>query len=156
MAIRDFLTSDELTPRQATQRDFLLALSRLEVPIISRAAKECGISAHTVYAWKRNDPKFAEALEDLFAVLGDIGEGELIRRAIVGVDKPVFHQGEIVGHVREYSDTLLLAFVKATKPAYRDRTQVDVNDLSKLPDDELDARLIAVERALGVAAPTVH
>jgi len=42
----------------------------------------------------------------------DIGadslEDEAVRRARDGYDKPVYQQGQCVGHVREYSDTLMV------------------------------------------------
>lgn len=48
---------------------------------------------------------------------------ELFRRAIEGVDEPVFHQGEIVGHVRRYSDRLLAKMADAYLPEFRDARQ---------------------------------
>jgi hypothetical protein len=48
-------------------------------------------------------------------------EQEADRRAIEGVDEPVFHKGTVVGHIRKYSDTLLIFRLKALAPAkYRE------------------------------------
>ena len=49
-------------------------------------------------------------------------EEEAIRRAVDGVDRPVFFQGKIVGYTKEYSDTLLKFLLEAKRPAiYRAR-----------------------------------
>lgn len=53
------------------------------------------------------------------------------RRAWKGTRKPVFHKGVVVGHIREYSDTLGMFLVKAKRPEYADyrerRTETTVN-----------------------------
>ena len=40
-------------------------------------------------------------------------EDEAVRRAVEGVPRPVFYQGQIVGAVQEYSDELLIRMLKA-------------------------------------------
>jgi hypothetical protein len=48
-------------------------------------------------------------------------ETEMRRRAPVGWDEPVFHAGKVVGHIRKFSDTLLIFALKAERPEkYRD------------------------------------
>lgn len=49
---------------------------------------------------------------------------EVRRRAIDGVDEPVFHQGQIVGTITRYSDRLLYAMAKARLPEYQDTATV--------------------------------
>jgi hypothetical protein len=39
-------------------------------------------------------------------------ETEMRRRALVGWDEPVFHAGKVVGHVRKFSDALLIFALK--------------------------------------------
>jgi hypothetical protein len=51
---------------------------------------------------------------------------EIRRRAIDGVDEPVFHNGEVCGQVRRYSDRLLALMAKANLPEYRDTARVEV------------------------------
>ncbi len=47
------------------------------------------------------------------------------RRAVEGVDEPRFHDGQICGHVRKYSDTLLIFMLKARRPdKYKERGEV--------------------------------
>jgi hypothetical protein len=52
----------------------------------------------------------------------DLLEDEAFRRAHQGIDKPVFQGKELVGVIREYSDTLLIFLLKGCRPdKYRDR-----------------------------------
>ena len=53
-------------------------------------------------------------------------EDEADRRAVEGTLRPVFHKGNICGHVREYSDSLLAIQLKAGNPdRYADRQKVE-------------------------------
>ena len=55
------------------------------------------------------------------------------RRAIEGVDKPVFHNGKVVGSIREYSDTLLIFALKGSMPSkYRERIDITVDVASEV------------------------
>lgn len=42
-------------------------------------------------------------------------EDEARRRAVEGVEEPVFYQGDVVGHVKKYSDDLLKLLLKANR-----------------------------------------
>src|SRR5262249_4954507 len=47
---------------------------------------------------------------------------EMRRRALVGWDEPVYQGGKLVGHIRKFSDTLLIFALKAERPEkYRER-----------------------------------
>jgi len=70
----------------------------------------------TLYHWRRSDPKFRAAWdaaardgEDALAARLD---SELVRRAVDGVEEPVFRGGEEVGTRRRYSDPLLMFSVR--------------------------------------------
>ena len=53
-------------------------------------------------------------------------EDEARRRALQGVEKPVFREGRQVGTVTEYSDTLLIFLLKARRPEkFRDRARFE-------------------------------
>ena len=96
-------------------------------PNLTYVCKAHGISTRAVHRRRKKDPKFdadvAEALE-----LGYDGlEAEAIRRGKDGVRKPIFYKGfpvmevgsdgkVIPADVREYSDVLLLAMLKAQRP----------------------------------------
>lgn len=79
------------------------------------AALTCGISRPTAFSWKREDEAFRAAWIDAIDEGTDLLEKEARRRAVDGVDKPVYQGGELVGHVREYSDTLLVLMLKGRR-----------------------------------------
>ena len=73
-------------------------------------------------------------------------EAEARRRAVQGVRQPVFHQGKVVGHIRKYSDLLLIFLLKHRRPEiFADKAMVAVGaaaqaqqaDLSNVPADRL-------------------
>lgn len=43
-------------------------------------------------------------------------EAEAVRRALSGVEVPVFHQGRECGHTLKHSDTLLMFLLKTLRP----------------------------------------
>jgi len=47
----------------------------------------------------------------------DIIEQEAIRRAVDGVDRPVYQQGTLVGHTTEYSDSLMGLMLRGRRPS---------------------------------------
>ena len=83
---------------------------------IGLAADAAGQSRTYMYALAEKDPEFAQAWEDIDSRAVDAADEELYRRAVQGVDKPVFQGKELVGHIREFSDTLLIFFLKGRKP----------------------------------------
>lgn len=107
--------------RTALKRQkFLDALE--ETASVSAACKQSGLPRRTAYEWKEADVGFAKAWEAALDRAVGVLEDEAVRRAMVGVDKPVFHQGKRCGVIREYSDTLLIFLLKAQKPEkYRER-----------------------------------
>jgi AcrR family transcriptional regulator len=89
---------------------------------IAAAARSAGVPRSTLYLWRRSDEAFAAAMADAIEEGADLLEDECLRRARDGVDEPRFHEGEICGYVRKYSDALLIFLLKARRPAkYRDR-----------------------------------
>lgn len=95
---------------------------------VTRAAAAAKVGRRTVYDWREEDPAFEaeyqEAREDAYDTLED----EAWRRARDGTLRPVFQGGHHVGQVREYSDTLLLALLKAHKPdEFKDRTSTELS-----------------------------
>ena len=66
--------------------------------------------------------RVAEAREEACDAL----EAEARRRAVEGVRKPVYYRGEIVGTVKEYSDTLLIFLMKGAMPEkYRENVKIE-------------------------------
>ncbi|MCB9852655.1 MAG: hypothetical protein H6819_06140 [Phycisphaerales bacterium] len=85
----------------------------------------------TLKNWRRADAEFAEKLESARAEAADTLELEARRRAVDGVERPVFHKGEIVGHTREYSDSLLAMLLRGSNPAKYGNRSSDVNVYSQ-------------------------
>jgi hypothetical protein len=79
---------------------------------------------------------------------------EIRRRAIEGVDEPVFYKGDVVGHVRKYDSGLLQMMAKAHLPEYREKLEV-TGDV-QAPVEVAGARItgitdvFALARAVGV------
>ena len=68
---------------------------------------------------------FAAEWEDAVESGTDLMEDEMRRRAVEGVDEPKFHDGQICGYARRYSDTLLIFMLKARRPEkFKDRAEV--------------------------------
>jgi len=86
---------------------------------ISKAAVAAGVSRKTVYNWLKNSEDFRSRFEDAEEDVRDAVREEIHRRAIEGVDEPVYQRGMLVGHVRKYSDALLIKMAQARLPEYR-------------------------------------
>lgn len=74
---------------------------------------------------RHEDPVFAAEWQAALVAAGDVLESEAMRRALEGVAKPITYRGEITGHETVYSDTLLLALLKANNRAkYGDQKEI--------------------------------
>jgi len=105
---------------QASRKaDFLTALS--DGYSVRAAADKAGVSRRTPYGWRNADPTFAARWQTLLAPVGDPLEAEAQRRAVEGIEKPVYRSGTLVGHVRDYSDSMLMFLLKAKYPEKYDR-----------------------------------
>jgi len=120
---------------------------------VTKAAAQTGISRQEWYRERGENPAFAAAWEEAVAIGVEALEDEARRRAIDGVEVPVFYQGEAVGAVRKYSDTLLIFLMKAHLPKkYADRQEItgvgggpiQTEDLTELDDDERARRIAAI------------
>jgi len=111
---------------------FLAALT--EANSIGKAAAAAGIGRRTAYDWRDKDPDFAAAWDVAYEVGTDNLEDEATRRGRDGVDEPVYYQGAVCGTIRRYSDTLLLAQLKARRPdKYRERTSTELTGKNGAP-----------------------
>ena len=96
---------------------------------VTAAVAVAGTSRTRVYELRKADPAFASAWQDAEEIATDRLEDEARRRAIEGVPEPVVSAGKLVRDddgqpiaVRRYSDTLLLALLKARRPPRRERS----------------------------------
>ncbi len=126
------------------RRAFLKKLS--ETGNVSEAARASKVSRSHAYALKLADPAFAADWMDALESATDLLEAEARHRAVEGVEQPHFHQGQVTGSVRKYSDSLLMFLLKAHRPEkYRDRSA----DAKGNPDDEIDREIENAKATLG-------
>lgn len=104
---------------------FLKLLAR--EPNVSKAARGAGLQPSACYARRARDAEFRREWDEAINEAVDVIEAELHRRAVDGVEKPVYFKGEVVGYVREFSDPLMALYVKRWRPEYRERSTVDMN-----------------------------
>lgn len=79
---------------------------------VTDAAKDVGFNKRTAYKWRAADPAFAQAWQAAQADSTAALEREALRRALSGTQKPVYRGGELVGHITEYSDQMLMFLLK--------------------------------------------
>ena len=116
-------TETEQDPAQAKRAAFLSALA--DTGIILRACEVSDTPRTNVYRW-RKEPEFEAAFQSAIEEATERLELEARRRALEGTEKPVYQGGQLVGYVREYSDTLLIFTLKALRPdKYRENAKIE-------------------------------
>ena len=85
---------------------------------VSLAARAIGMHRRYMYDLKDADPEFALEWDDAVQEATDVLIEEARRRAARGVLEPVYYQGMVVGHIRKYSDVLLMFLIKARRKEY--------------------------------------
>lgn len=96
---------------------FLAAIRRL--PNRGSALEHAGLDRRELSDRLRTDPDFEKAFKQAFDDGLDSMEDEVVRRAVLGVDEPVYQGGLLVGHRTKYSDTLLMFFLEASRKKFR-------------------------------------
>ena len=93
---------------------------------VSLSCHGAGVSRNTAYKTKKRYSSFADQWDEALGEAADILEGEARRRAVDGVEKPIYYKGVQIDVVREYSDGLLTLLLKAHKPEkFRDRRSIE-------------------------------
>ena len=93
---------------------------------VTLAASGAGVSRQQAYRTRNRNKTFRRQWDEALEQAVDLLDGEARRRAMVGVEEPVFYQGQEVGAVRKYSDPLLMFLLKAHRPhLYRDNAKVE-------------------------------
>lgn len=114
-----------LTPKIIERRRarFLEALTDGH-PMI-HAFRLSGLPKSTMYVERKTNPDFALAVAEALEHGADVWEAEAKRRAVDGVDKPIYQGGKLVGHERQFSDTLLMFLLTGSKPEkYKRRNEI--------------------------------
>ena len=106
--------------------EFLRALA--EQGNVTAAAKAAGVDPMTVRNRRKTDETFAAVYDVALEAAADALEAEAWRRGKEGVERPVTVAQQAV-IIREYSDTLLLALLRAHRPEkFRERHEVTGKD----------------------------
>lgn len=122
---------------------------------VARACADINVSTGWLKRWMREDPKVEAAINDAMDTGVAVLESALIRRAVEGVDEPIFYKENIVGYKRRYSDTNLQFALKGRRrEVYGDKQEITANvNVKHLSDDELNARIEMLSQRLGLALP---
>lgn len=127
---------------------------------ITAACRASSVGRTTHYDWLASDPEYAERFKQAEVQAIDVLESEARRRALVGVDEPVYYKGEVVGKVRKYSDTLLMFMLNGRRSdVFRQRHEHTGKDggpihTVTLPIESLtEEELAMVRRILEKAEP---
>lgn len=112
---------------------------------VTRACRRAKVDRGGVYVARKNDPQLAAEWDETIEVFGDSMKEELVRRARDGIVSSQYYKGALIPdskRLRTYSDGLLLAWLKAHDPKYRDKVQVDFEitaDIAKqMTNDEIN------------------
>ena len=75
---------------------------------------------------RRHSEDFAAQWREALEEGSDLLDAEARRRAVTGIDEPVFYKGEVVGSITKYSDSLLMFLLRAHRPQmFRDGGKVE-------------------------------
>lgn len=83
---------------------------------VTDAITAAGVEITTPYKLRKRDAEFRRAWNEASEIGTELLEAEAQRRAYHGVLEPVFYKGVICGHVRKYSDGMLMRLLAARKP----------------------------------------
>jgi len=89
---------------------------------ISFSAKSIGSGPTTVHRHINEDPDFKALVDEAKEIAADALEAEARRRAVEGVRRGIYYQGERVDTELHFSDRMLEILLKANKPEkFRER-----------------------------------
>ena len=100
---------------------------------VTQAMKTAKAARGWVYGRRQRDRFFRDAFEAARTCGIEVLKDEAHRRAYVGIEEPVYHQGKICGHVRRYSDGLLMFLIKQADPSYREHHKIDHGNANNRP-----------------------
>ena len=80
------------------------------------AASNADVAPQVAYRARDSSATFRADWDEALEEARELLEAEARRRAAIGVDEPVFYKGKVVGHIRKYSDNLLMFLLKAHWP----------------------------------------
>jgi len=121
-----------MVPFTSDRKEQYLELFRTHPELGGRkylCAEAVGVSGSTIDYHVKNDPEFAQALEDARqAWIDENLFAPALKRARDGVDRPILggkFKDQIVASERVYSDSLMLAMLRAHRAEFRDKDVAD-------------------------------
>jgi len=93
---------------------------------INQAAAVAGVCVNTIGNLRKSSPEFMALFMEADEKYCESIEAEIERRAMRGVEEPVWQGGQEVGRKRKYSDKLLIAHAKSRMSKYRDKLEAEV------------------------------
>ncbi len=148
----DLVTGDN-PPLTKSQAVFLAAYEQLGN--ISAAAKAAKVSVNVHYKAKGNET-YQKLFDHAKRTFVEQLETEATRRAVEGVEEPIYHAGKMVGTRKRYSDVLLIFMMKAHNPekygdkretpgTYNQQVNITIRDMT--PDKRQERLRYLAERA---------
>jgi hypothetical protein len=134
--------------------DKLCERIRVNAGDVADACSALGLTTGWVRTWMRDDPKVMAALEDAIEAGAMVLESAMIRRAVDGVQEPIYYRDSLVGHKTRYSDPLLIKALESRLPdRYGKKMEVNNNiNVRHLSDSELDSKINMLMDRLGMTA----
>lgn len=114
------MSDNQVTRFDADRKARFLSILRL-CGQLQRSAQEAGIAPVTVRTHMKDDPDFKDAYDEAYNDFKEAIESEIMRRAIMGWEEPVYQQGVLAGTVRKYDSRLLELLAKRHIPAYKEK-----------------------------------
>lgn len=95
---------------------------------VTRAARASSVTRQTVFNLRKASEEFEEKYQEVMSELVDNMEEAAYKRAVDGVQKPVYQGGKRVGTVIEYSDPILKLMLAANLPEkYGNKSSVEIS-----------------------------
>lgn len=118
------MANDPLVLFDAARKHHFLQMMRLTGQL-QRSAQESGISPSTVHNHLKSDPDFKLAHDEAYGDFKESIEMEVMRRAIMGWEEPVYQQGVLAGTVRKFDSRLLEMLAKRHIPEFKEKYTVE-------------------------------
>ena len=138
---------------------------------VRAAATVVGIERSTAYRARKRSVRFARQWDEALEDAADVLLAEARRRALKGIEEPVFYGGKLVGTRHRYSDALLMFLINRAHPQKKaesgSETVIGADPLQSggsfnyaaLSDEEvaaLEELLTKAESATDVPSPSEH
>lgn len=114
---------------------------------ISGACRAAGLARRTVYRWRKADADFRARWENARAGAVERLRDEVMGRALVGTEVPVWHDGRIAGHETVVDPRVLWRLLQVLQPETYGRHAAELQ-AKRERDTELKRRLDAADKRI--------